>query len=244
MIALIDGDAILYRCAASVKEDEPEEIALVRTDQLLRQILTTTQAESYRLFVKHEKNFRNVIYPEYKANRTQPKPVHLEACYQFARDEWNAENQIHLEADDLLGIYQTEDSIICGIDKDLLMIPGKHYNFVKEVFTDVEYEDGLRHFYKQALIGDRADNIVGVSQIGPVKAAKIVDHLQTEQEMFDAVFACYDDPTRLITNLQCLYILQEENNSWVSRQNLTLPEECEPAVDLLLNSMKSLNLTT
>ena len=63
--------------------------------------------------------------------------------------EYKAEVCDGQEADDALGINQTDQTIICTIDKDLLMIPGQHYNFVKEEFKTVTYLDGLKHFYMQ-----------------------------------------------------------------------------------------------
>jgi len=33
-----------------------------------------------------------------------------------------------LEADDEMAIYQTDDTIIVSLDKDLLQVPGKHFS--------------------------------------------------------------------------------------------------------------------
>jgi hypothetical protein len=81
------------------------------------------------------------------------------------------------EADDALALAQTEDTIICSIDKDLLMVPGRHYNWRKEEFTDVTYESGVKWFCTQLLQGDwSTDSIIGCGHLetkvyGP-KAAK------------------------------------------------------------------------
>ena len=253
-IALIDGDAVIFRCAASVPDDEPLDYAVKRVDELLQKIIGEVQAREYRLFIKSDSNFRNTINIDYKANRVgQPIPAHLQGCREFVLTEWKAECQSLLEADDLLGINQTDETIICGIDKDLLMIPGNHYSWEllhpkwtrPASFKSVTHEDGMKTFYKQMLIGDPSDNIFGVKGIGVVKAGKELDHLETEQELFDRVYELYDDPDRFVMNAQCLWIMQNEDETWVERlHDLTLPSTCELAVATTLGCMKSLRGAT
>ena len=252
--ALIDGDAVIFRCAASVQEEDAQHIAVQRTNDLLQKIINEVQAGSYRLFIKSDSNFRNTINPQYKANRKgQPIPVHLPACREFVEQEWKAECESLLEADDLLGINQTDETIICGIDKDLLMIPGNHYSWElfhpkwtrPASFKTVDYDLGMKTFYKQMLIGDPSDNIFGMKGIGVVKAGHLLDHLETEQEMFDVVYDLYDDADRFVMNAQCLWIMQNKDETWVEKQHdLILPNTCELAVATTLDCMKSLRDAT
>jgi len=246
MIALIDGDIVAYRCAASVLDYEPVDLAMYRTEMLLRQIIDTTQAENYFVFIKGGDNFRYKIYPEYKANRRDlVEPKYLEDCNNYLMDEWGAIQAWGCEADDLLGINQADNTIICSIDKDLLTIPGRHHNFVRMENTFVTKQDALRTFYKQMMIGDRGDNLFGVDKIGKVKAAKLIDPLDDEQDMFDVVYNKYNnDAKRFVTNANCFWIMQRKDELWVNRQNLTLPSECQQEVDQQLKFMKSLNQTT
>jgi 5'-3' exonuclease len=214
-IALIDADIVAYRCAASNDVEGGEEIAILRTHKLMQDILDVTESGEYRGFLTGSGNFRKQINPEYKANRKdKPVPLWLRSCKDYLISEWKAEVCEGYEADDALGMYQTADSIICTIDKDLDQIAGKHYNFVKQEFYDVLELDGLRHFYKQLLIGDKADNIFGVVGIGKVKAAKLIDHLNDEPEMFATVSDLYDSEERLLINGQCLWIWRKENDLW------------------------------
>ena len=254
MSALIDGDIIAYRCAASCKEEDPLEIALHRCDELMRQIIVETNSDSYVAFLSGKENFRKKINPEYKANRKdQVPPVYLDQCKDFLQEEWKAQQEVYYEADDLLGINQTEGTVICTLDKDLLMIPGQHYswqisgaNWVREArFSTTTQQDGLRQFYMQMLIGDKSDNIQGIAQIGPVKAKKIIDYLDEEQDMFDAVYQLYNDPKRFVMNAQCLWIMQNKGETWVQRsQDLTLPGECKQEVSHQLGFTKFLTLDT
>ncbi len=214
-IALIDADIVAYRCAASNDVEDGEEIAILRTDKLMQDILYVTGAAEYRCFLTGSDNFRKQINLEYKANRKdKPLPLWLASCKEYLIKEWNAEVCEGYEADDALGMYQTENTTICTIDKDLDQIAGKHYNFVKQEFYDVLELDGLRYFYKQLLIGDRSDNIFGVDGIGKVKASKLIDHLNDETEMLSTVKDLYDSDERLLTNGQCLWIWRKENDIW------------------------------
>jgi len=214
-LALIDADIVAYRCAASNDVEGGEEIAILRTHKLMQDILDVTEAKEYRGFLTGPDNFRKKINLEYKANRKdKPLPLWLKSCKDYLINEWKVELCTGYEADDALGMYQTEDSIICTIDKDLDQIAGRHYNFVKQEFYDVLELDGLRHFYKQLLIGDKADNIFGVIGIGKVKAAKLIDHLNEESDMFETVKDLYDSEERLLINGQCLWIWHKENDLW------------------------------
>jgi len=241
MHVLIDADLVCYRCAASVG-DGAEDIAHARCDTLVRELIHTTNSEYYTCFLTGQNNFRKQINPEYKANRKDTVPPQwLQSCRQFLVQEWNAVVSDGCEADDLLGITQTEDSIIASLDKDLLMIPGNHYNWVNDEFTTTTPLDGLRCLYRQMLIGDRADNIFGVDGIGKVKAARIIDVLDDEQDMIDTVFSLYkEDVERFIMNAQCLWILQREGETWAHRVNpLILPDQLQQGLEVTLKSMKS-----
>lgn len=224
MQALIDGDIVVYSNAASAELD-PVEVAYMRIDQMMHSILDTTGANTYRGFISGGSNFRHEIYPEYKANRKDMvDPRWRSACKEYLVREWAAEVTDGYEADDALGINQTADTIICSIDKDLDMIPGMHYswpivrggNVVREgKIYEVSEIEGLRSFYRSLLVGDRTDNIFGVNGIGKVKAAKMIDHLETEEEMFERVAELYQgDMDKLLVNGKCLWIMREENKQW------------------------------
>jgi DNA polymerase-1 len=184
----------------------------------MREILEETQASSYKVYLTGINNFRKEIYPEYKANRIgAPKPKHLAATVEFLINEWKAETTDGYEADDALGMEQTEDTVICSIDKDLLMIPGHHWNFVKKETTIINELEGIRQLYRQSLIGDTSDNIFGVKGVGKVGASKLIDHLEDEKEMYEMVKEKYQNDQRLLVNLNCLWIWRNMNEKWSDR---------------------------
>jgi len=215
MKALIDADIVAYRVACTLQDDDAQEFAYARTEDLVDQILVNTEATEYNLYLTGKDNFRYTIYPEYKAHRPKEKPVWLEAIRQYLIATFNAEVIDGMEADDALGLNQTEDSVICSIDKDLLMIPGKHFNFVKNEFYEVTEFEGLKHFYKQCLMGDRSDNIKGIEKIGTKKADKLLAECETEKHLFDAVRNAYGNDEEFKMNAQVLWIRQKGKEDWL-----------------------------
>ena len=212
MKALIDGDIVCYRSACSAEKDEPW-VAMVRADKTIQDILEDTKATSYQVYLTGDKNFRRELAPSYKANRPDERPAHWSTVREFLVTQHKAIMCNGYEADDALGMDQGAQTIICSIDKDLLQIPGKHYNFVKKVFKEVTHDEGIKALYMQSLIGDRSDNIFGVAGIGPVKAERLLSELLPE-EYYQACRELYNDDERFHTNLKLLYIWRKPNDIW------------------------------
>lgn len=233
MKALLDGDILAYRCAAA-SEEADEEICLLRLDRAVREVLYVTESDTYEVFLSGEDNFRYKIFPEYKAHRKDVvKPKWLQQCREYLVTNWNARMAHGCETDDMLGIEQTRhnsayhsmllegqqegcnQSVICSIDKDLLQIPGKHYNFVKNEFTEVSEFAGLRSFYHQLLMGDMgSDGIPGVVDIGKKKANKFLEGCETEQELFDTCRNIYNNDALMYTYGACLWLWRREGDIW------------------------------
>ena len=216
MQALIDGDIVAYRVACTCEDDDSEDYVFSKVDDLIDKITFYTDSDEYKVYLTGSNNFRKAIYPEYKAHRPTEKPYWLQAVREYLVKEFNAEICDGQEADDAMGINQTEETIICTIDKDLLMIPGQHYNFVKDEFQTVTYMDGLKHFYMQCLQGDRSDNIKGIPGIGPKKAERILEGCDSEYQMFKAVRNAYGNDEEFIMNASCLYVLRSLDDSFMN----------------------------
>lgn len=200
MIALIDGDIVSYRVGFTT-EEKNESIVRSRVDEMLDNIFMETGCTEFKIFLSDSKenNFRYKIDPTYKANRTAPKPKHLNYIKEYLIAKYKARIAIGMEADDALGITQIQipdldkgfKTVICSIDKDLLQIPGLHYNFVKKEFTIVTLDEGFLSFYRSILTGDVADNIKGVYGIGPVRAAKILHKWEGEEAAINYILNAY-----------------------------------------------------
>lgn len=213
--ALVDGDLLVYRIGFTT-EDVDVGIAKWRLSELLKTILEGVQATEFQVYLTASNDgtaFRKQAYSEYKANRKAPRPIHYEALRYHLVTEHGASVSTTIEADDAIGIDagNTPDCVIVSIDKDLLQIPGRHYNFVKQQFTTVNNHSGIRFFYKQLLMGDKADNIKGVAGIGEVKAEKILNAAEDycEAAWFDIVRATYNNDKEMWHNGECLLILQK-----------------------------------
>lgn len=218
MKLLIDADIVCFRGAFSAEDDE-EFVANARSEGIIRDICQTLGSEDVELWLSGNNNFRYGVYPEYKANRiTAKRPRWEKEVKQFLTDVWGAQWSDGCEADDMLGVRQMEllgrqePVVICTIDKDLDMIPGDHYNFVKKEKYFVTPEEAIRFFYYQCLIGDTADGIKGVPGIGPKKASNLLAPATTEKEYFDIVkeqFSCHEE---FIMTARCLWIHRKLND--------------------------------
>ncbi len=190
-IALVDGDFISYRCAASCEPAksrpgsvlEPEYVSFGRASDILDRIGSRVEATELRIYLGGTRNFRKIIDPNYKANRlSQPRPTHLEATRDFLVRKWGAKIITEAyEADDRLGMEAAGDTVICAIDKDFRQIAGEHYQPLKDTFEVVSSEDAELNFYAHMLIGDSSDNLRGVDGIGPIKAARALHGLSPEE---------------------------------------------------------------
>lgn len=170
--------------------------------------------------------WRSELYPEYKANRTQPKPSHYHSIYEYLSVVFDAEDEPGLEADDLVCIKATQltdhdiDFVIAHIDKDLDQIPGEHlnYNDYQTYHIDPFYAD--YYFYTQLLCGDRSDNIPGLRKIGPKTAEKILADCDTGLDMWNRVVAVYAEREpdvgidEIIRRARLLKLLESRDYEW------------------------------
>jgi 5'-3' exonuclease len=73
----------------------------------------------------------------------------------------------------------------------------------------------MKFFYTQILTGDRADNIGGLHGVGPVKASKILQGCETENELWDAVVKAYEgDVEHVLENARLLWLRRYEGEIW------------------------------
>lgn len=203
-IALVDGDFIAYRCAASCEpnkstrpEREDEFIALGRASDICNRIGDRVAPTELRIYLGGSRNFRKLLDPSYKANRlSQPRPVHLDAVRDYMVRKWGAKVVTEAyEVDDRLAMEASADTIICSIDKDLRQIEGEHYNPVKDTFEVVGVEDAALTLYTSMLVGDSSDNLRGIDGLGPVKSARLLSGLSPEEAHLK-VSRLYEDAGR------------------------------------------------
>ena len=274
MLALIDGDIIVYRAGFAaekknwilyhgegpemvpfesktdlnkfVKDNEITEFAcdsqLVVQDVsfAVNNLITVLDAvkkqlnpDKMRVFISGKDNYRYKIatVKPYKGNRDDAhKPAHYEALRNYLikyHKCWVSDNE---EADDTIGIAATECAsrgvpcVVVSTDKDLDMIPGAHFNWVKGLEYSITPEEAMMNFYLQLLSGDATDNVPGVPGIGIAKAQKLLSALAggPEEELYTHVWATYKDHFPDLTDEQVdAMVLEMGRLLWIRRY----PEE-------------------
>lgn len=219
-LALIDADILVYRIGFA-SENDAESYAKARMCEFMEDMILFNGFGEYEAYLTGKGNFRQKVATtaEYKGNRTAAKPQHYNALRDYLVDKWGAIVIEGQEADDEIGIrayeLDPEEYTICSIDKDLDMLRGQHYNFVKDTFYEVTEEEAIFNFYKQILTGDRVDNIIGIKGIGDVKAKRILKECKDENEMYLAVLQAYEgNSERVLENGRLLWIRRARDQVW------------------------------
>ena len=220
MKALIDGDILVYRIGFA-SENETESIAIARCSEFIEDLILFNGFGEYQGYLTGKRNFRNeiAVTAPYKGNRKSAKPKHYQLLRDYMESAWSFTMIEDQEADDAIGIaaYEMEvgEYCICSIDKDLDMLRGDHYNFVKDERYFITEEEGIKNFYKQLLMGDRVDNIIGIKGIGTVKAERLLKECKNENEMYLAILEAYEgNAERVLENGRLLWIRREPNQIW------------------------------
>jgi 5'-3' exonuclease len=225
------------------REAEPEFAARIVCTSMINGWINRFKDSDVKVFLTDTdltNNFRYQLHGEYKANRKGSiKPIHYEYLRSFVIDRYDTTVVTGIEADDALGIAASNDSIIISKDKDLLQVPGQHFNIMKNKLItaskDGELElwrdkagkarltgHGFKWFCAQMLLGDDVDNIKGIHRVGAVRAHKLLEKSKTNKESWEIVKKVYKDKKRaedLLLNAQLLWILREEGG-WFDEQKI------------------------
>lgn len=221
--ALVDSDIVCYRVGFASNNDD-EAYALQALDNFLTDLMCNEKLGkclSFEFYLTGSENFRKeiAITKPYKGNRKgKDKPKHLSALRLRLVDVWGATISDGCEADDLLSIRQValgDDSVIVSLDKDLDMVEGWHYNFVRDELYYIDPQQGMYNFYKQLLTGDSTDNIQGVFRCGPKKAEAALADCNTEQDYWDVCLEMHDSYDRALEDARLLWMQTTEGELWL-----------------------------
>lgn len=208
-VALLDGDIIAYRASVMAEEDidwgDGQEGKTVNTKAAIynAQSMIRTWTKAARagraiicLSPRDGLNFRRIINPDYKGGRPD-KPVAYWAVVDWMEDNYKVFRIPGLEADDVLGILATSDrfrgSIIVSIDKDMKTVPAKILNPLKDKRPQtIRPVEADRFWMTQTLTGDPVDGYKGCLNIGPARAAKILEGRRDLGSMWEAVAETYE----------------------------------------------------
>lgn len=187
MTALIDADYLVYRIGFACEEEDSLAAVLHSVKTNILEIVEESGADSVKLYLTGSNNFRNdiAVTKPYKGGRST-KPKWYDDIRKYFIDVWGAVVREDDEADDALAIAQWAGdghTIICTVDKDLLMVPGLHYNILKQSIQTVTYFAGAYNFYRQLLTGDSVDSIPGLPRVGIKTADKLLGDADTVDDM-------------------------------------------------------------
>ena len=189
------------------------------------------------IFDSARKNFRNEIYKDYKANRSDA-PDDLIPQFDFIRKSVLAFNlpsieMLNYEADDLIATYVDQilkigaKVTIVSSDKDLMQLYKKGvriYDPMKNKFIkeeDVQDKFGVtsdKVIDVQSLAGDSSDNVPGVPGIGVKTAAELINKYGNLENLLQKA-------TEIKQNKRRETILENKEKALISKKLVTLKKD-------------------
>ena len=225
MTLLIDADYIVYKaCAANETEiDYGDDVIVVTSkfsdayDAVLRELSGLAEClgcfDDSILFFSDSRNFRKLLYPAYKGQRSRKKPCGYKRVINALKEDFPVIQYPSLEADDALGIYATKNpgNIIVSPDKDMRQIPGELFNLTDPVITITE-EEGNNWHLVQTMAGDQTDGYGGIPTIGVKRAITLLNKNGWSWETVVEAYKSKDLTAKdALLNARLAKILQHEN---------------------------------
>ena len=247
---LIDGSGYIFRAyyalpPLSRKSDGMPTGAVSGFCSMLFKLLEDSKSNDNKhkpthfavIFDSARKNFRNEIYSDYKANRSDA-PDDLIPQFEFIRKSVKAFNLpsielINYEADDLIATYVEQilkegaKATIVSSDKDLMQLYKKNiriYDPMKNKFIsneDVNNKFGVnpdKVIDVQALAGDSSDNVPGVPGIGIKTAAELINQYGNLENLLK-------NADKIKQNKRRETLIQNKDKAIVSKKLVTLKKD-------------------
>jgi len=206
------------------------------------------------IFDSARKNFRNDIYSEYKANRTEA-PDDLAPQFEYIRKSVKAFNlpsieMLNYEADDLLATYAKKiinagaKVTIISSDKDLMQLVSDKVRLYDPMKNKVIGEKEVIEKFGvkpnqvidvQSLAGDSSDNVPGVPGIGIKTASDLIKKYKTLDILLKKA-------KEIPQNKRRESLLANKDKAFLSRQLVTLKDDVpikdEPSSFIMKNVNK------
>ncbi len=205
------------------------------------------------IFDSARKTFRNEIYSDYKANRSEA-PDDLIPQFDYIRKSVVAFNLpsvelINYEADDLIATYvdkiinQGAKVTIVSSDKDLMQLYKKNVRifdpmknkFISEI--DVKNKFGVgadKVIDVQALAGDSSDNVPGVPGIGVKTAAELINKYGDLDTLLKSA-------SEIKQNKRRETLIENKEKALISRRLVTLKQDAPTDRDLSEFKLKKID---
>ena len=263
---LIDGSGYIFRAyyalpPLSRKSDGLPTGAVNGFCTMLYKLLEDSRSDASKnkpthfvvIFDSARKNFRNEIYKDYKANRSEA-PEDLVPQFEYIRKSVDAFNvtsaeMLNYEADDLIATYTDQIikkgakvTIISG-DKDLMQLvkPGvRLYDPMKSrVLGNKEVKEKFgvepsKVVDVQALAGDSSDNVPGVPGIGIKTAAELINKYKSLETLLEKAHEIPQNKRRET-------ILENKNKAILSRKLVELKNDVPVKQKIETFTLKKIN---
>tara|TARA_Y100000591_G_scaffold273497_1_gene249446 strand:- start:8147 stop:10921 length:2775 start_codon:yes stop_codon:yes gene_type:complete len=200
------------------------------------------------IFDSARKTFRNEIYKDYKANRSEA-PDDLAPQFEYIRKSVLAFNLpsvelINYEADDLIATYAKKilrngaKVTIVSSDKDLMQLYKKDvriYDPMKSKFIseeDIQNKFGVdasKVIDVQALAGDSSDNVPGVPGIGVKTAAELINKYGNLESLLKSA-------NEIKQNKRRETLIENKDKAIISKKLVTLKNDAP--IDISLGELK------
>ena len=189
------------------------------------------------IFDTARKNFRNDIYRDYKANRTEA-PDDLAPQFEYIRKSVKAFNLpsielLNYEADDLIATYAKKITnagakvTVISSDKDLMQLVSDKIRLYDPMKNKVIGEKEVLEKFGvkpsqvidvQSLAGDSSDNIPGVPGIGVKTAAELINKYKNLDTLLKKA-------SEIPQNKRRQTLLENQDKALMSRQLVTLKDD-------------------
>lgn len=251
---LIDGSGFIFRAYYAMAyrggtpmtnaDGTPVGAVYVFTNMLLKLLDEYHAPYMAVIFDAARENFRNEIYPEYKANRDET-PEDLIPQFPLIRDATEAFDIpcIELEgyeADDLIAAYtrqareQGKKVVIVSSDKDLMQLVGDGVRMLDPMKGQYVDHDGVIEKFGvtpdkvvdvQALAGDSTDNVPGVPGIGIKTAASLINEYGTLENLLENLESIKQNKRRET-------LIENQENARISKKLVKLDDQAPVPVAL------------
>ena len=229
---LIDADVLAFEASVIAEEsiEWKDEMWTVHADMALAKARVINRVEEFKDMMKTNSvtmcltdraNFRRVLNPDYKANRSKSRlPIILRQVKRWIIEELDGQMWANLEADDVISILATdkemdEETIIISIDKDFKSVPGIFYDYNKGEYHHPTEEEADNYHLVQTIAGDHTDGYSGVPGIGVTRAERL---LEKDGYSWETVVKSYEKAglteNEALTNAWMARLLRADNYSF------------------------------
>ena len=208
-LILVDGSGYIFRAFYALppmsREDGTPVNAVFGFTSMLLKLSEDMEGENILVvFDAARTTFRNAIYKEYKANRSEP-PEELVPQFDLIKKATTAIGLKSLEvenyeADDIIATYvkiakkENIETLVISSDKDLMQLiqdgvslydPMKNIKIGPEAVLEKFGVSPDKVIDVQALAGDSSDNVPGVPGIGVKTASQLINEFGSLEKLLD-----------------------------------------------------------